>query len=189
MSKRKANFVTIDEMLDLLGPDVFRYFLVMRSHHSHLNFDVELAQKETMENPVFYVQNAHARICSIESKALSRGYTLDHPDRADLSLLKADEEQDIILKLLEYPDLTMRLTLALEVHPLTTYLEELAGLYHRYQTAGKRNDALRVVTADAPLTAARLALCRAVRTVLAHGLSVLGVSAPTFMTRDPEEGD
>ena len=186
MSKRKANYVTIDELLDALGSDVFRYFLVMRGHNSHLNFDLELAVKETMENPVFYVQNAHARICSIESKAVSKGFNLDDTILADLKLLKAQEEKDIIQKLLEFPELTLRLAEVLEVHPLTTYLEETAGLYHRYQTAGKKNEELRVITGNRDLTLARLALCRVTKAVIAKGLELLGISAPTHMERDAE---
>ncbi|MBL7960283.1 arginine--tRNA ligase [bacterium] len=186
MSKRKANYVTIDELLDTLGSDVFRYFLIMRGHNSHLNFDLELAVKETMENPVFYVQNAHARICSIENKAISKGFNLSDSANANLAQLSADEEKDLIQKLLEFPDLTHRLALVLEVHPLTTYLEELSGLYHRYQTAGKKNDALRVITSNHDLTLARLALCQVTKAVIAKGLHILGVSAPTFMTREEE---
>lgn len=186
MSKRKANYVTIDELLDALGSDVFRYFLVMRGHNSHLNFDLELAVKETMENPVFYVQNAHARICSIESKAVSKGFKLDETIKADLTLLKAQEEKDVIQKLLEFPELTRRLAEVLEVHPLTTYLEETAGLYHRYQTAGKKNEKLRVITDNRDLTLARLALCGATKAVIAKGLDLLGISAPTYMERDVE---
>ncbi len=186
MSKRKANFVTIDELIDALGPDVFRYFLIMRGHNSHLNFDLELAVKSTMENPVYYVQNAHARICSIESKAQSRGIDLSKTQKADLSLLQAGEEKDIIQKLLEFPEITARLAKVLEVHPMTTYLEELAGLYHRYQTAGKKNEALRVITSHSELTLARLALCQVTKAVLAKGLNLLGVSAPTYMERDAD---
>lgn len=183
MSKRLANYVTIDEMLDLLGADVLRYFLIMRSHHSHLNFDLELAQKQTMDNPAYYVQNAHARICSIEAKAISKGLNLANIDQADLGRLNARPEHDIISKLMEFPDLTERLARTLEAHPLTTYLEELAGLYHHYQTAGKKDDRLRVITPDEGLTYARLALCRATRLTLANGLQLLGVSAPTYMKR------
>lgn len=189
MSKRMANFVTIDDMLDLLGSDVLRYFLVMRSHHSHLNFDVELAQKQTMENPVFYVQNAHARICSIESKAASRGFALDRIPQANLTRLDAEPERNIVAKLVDFPELTARLAKSLETHPLTTYLEELAGLYHHYQTAGKKDERLRVITADESLTQARLALCRATRYTLAAGLNMLGVSAPTYMKRLEDEPD
>ncbi len=190
MSKRKANFVTVAELAETLGVDVFRYFLVMRSHHSHLNFDMELAVSQTMENPVYYVQNAHARICSIEKKAHEKGFDPESviPD-ADLSKLTADEETRIISKICDYPELTLRLSQSLEAHPLTTYLEELAGLYHHYQTAGKKDQSLRVVTKDRELTAARLALCRATRVVLSHGLGLLGVTAPGFMSKLEQDED
>ncbi|MBX7151515.1 arginine--tRNA ligase [bacterium] len=186
MSKRKANFITIDELVDLLGSDVFRYFLIMRSHHSHLNFDLELAQKETMENPVYYVQNAHARICSIEAKAAERGVLIDQNSDVNLSLLIDEIERDIVQKLTEYPELTRRLLDTFEAHPITTYLEELAALYHRYQTAGKKDDRLRVVTNDSELTKARLVLCRVTKTVLANGLKLLGISQPVRMSREIE---
>jgi len=189
MSKRKANYVTIDELVDALGSDVFRYFLVMRSHHSHFQFDLELAHQQTMENPVYYVQNAHARICSIEAKANDKGYTWPADEPADLTLLMATEERDIVMKLDEFPELTRRLTDNLEVHPLTTFMEELAGLYHRYQTAGKKNEDLRVITENKALTLARLSLCCATRIVLAHGLDLLGVSAPSYMSRKDESED
>ncbi len=189
MSKRKANFVTIDELVDALGSDVLRYFLVMRSHHSHFQFDLALAHQQTMENPVYYVQNAHARICSIEAKASEKGYTWPSDEPADLTLLQATEERDIIMKLGEYPELTHRLAVNLEVHPLTTFLEELAGLYHRYQTAGKKNEDLRVVTGSKSLTLARLCLCHATRIALAHGLKLLGVDAPSYMSRKDESDE
>lgn len=184
MSKRKANFVTIDELIDLLGPDVFRYFLIMRSHNSHLNFDLELAQKQSMENPAYYIQNAHARICSIEKKAGERDILFSVSNEIKLDLLKADEETTIIEKLLQFPELTARLAKNLEPHPLTTYLEELAGVYHHYQTAGKKNPDLRVITEDKALSEARLALCIAVRIVLRRGLDILGIHAPEYMARD-----
>lgn len=190
MSKRKANFVTIAELAAALGVDVFRYFLVMRSHHSHLNFDLELAVRQTMDNPVYYVQNAHARICSIEKKAAEKGFDPDSMiHEADLSLLAAEEERRIMDKICDYPDLTLRLAQSLEAHPLTTYLEELAGLYHHYQTAGKKNALLRVITEDRDMTGARLALCRAVRVVVSHGLGILGVSAPAYMEKAETETD
>lgn len=105
---------------------------------------------------------------------------------ADLTLLKSPEEKDIIQKLLEFPELTHRLAEILEVHPLTTYLEETAGLYHRYQTAGKKNEELRVITGNRDLTFARLALCQITKAVIAKGLDLLGISAPTYMERDVE---
>lgn len=188
MSKRKANFVTIDELVDALGSDVFRYFLIMRSHHSHLQFDLELARQQTMENPVYYVQNAHARICSIEAKAREKGISWEDRE-VDLSVLTSAEERDIMQKLDEFPALLRRLAEVLEVHPVTTYLEELAGLYHRYQTAGKKNDAIRVVTANEVTTRARLWLCRATRIVLQRGLDILGVSAPTYMEQREESDE
>ena len=184
MSKRMANYVTIDELGELLGQDVFRYFMIMRSHQSHFNFDLQLALMETMENPVFYVQNAHARICSIEKKAVEKGYNLADINHSDLSHLTDPLELNIILKLLDYPVLAKRIAETFEIHHIPTYLEELAASYHAYQTAGKKNEELRVITSERGQTMARLALCSATRNVIRQGLALLGVSAPTYMSRE-----
>ena len=179
MSTRKANFVTLDELIDEVGEDVTRYFFINRSMTSHLNFDLTLAKTQSEENPVYYVQYAHARICSIIRHAQKEG--LDPKAEADLSLLKAQEEIDLIKVLLDYPGIVSSAARDFEPHRLPAYLEEVATVYHRFQHAGKRNDSLRVVTKDIPLTLARLALCRAARLVLANGLSLLGISKPEKM--------
>jgi len=179
MSTRKANFVTLDELIDEVGEDVTRYFFINRSMTSHLNFDLTLAKTQSEENPVYYVQYAHARICSIIRHAQKE--SLDPEAEADLSLLKAREEIDLIKVLLDYPGIVSSAALDFEPHRLPAYLEEVATVYHRFQHAGKRDDSLRVVTKDIPLTLARLALCRAARLVLANGLSLLGISKPEKM--------
>ena len=179
MSTRKANFVTLDELMDEVGEDVTRYFFLNRSMYSHLNFDLSLAKTQSEENPVYYVQYAHARICSILRHAEKEG--IDPDSGFDPSLLKAPEELDLIKLLMVYPDVVQQAATTLEPHPLPAYLEEVAAVYHRFQHAGKRDDALRVVTDNVPLTLARLALCRAVRIVLANGLSLMGISQPEKM--------
>ncbi len=179
MSTRKANFVTLDELIDEVGEDVTRYFFIHRSMTSHLNFDLTLAKTQSEENPVYYVQYAHARICSIIRHAQNEG--LDPEAEADLSMLKAPEEIDLIKVLLDYPGIVSSAARDFEPHRLPAYLEEAATVYHRFQHAGKRDDSLRVVTQDIPLTLARLALCRAARLVLANGLSLLGISKPEKM--------
>jgi arginyl-tRNA synthetase len=179
MSTRKANFVTLDELIDEVGKDVTRYFFIHRSMTSHLNFDLTLAKTQSEENPVYYVQYAHARICSIIRHAQKEG--LDPEADADLSFLKATEEIDLIKVLLDYPGIVSSAARDFEPHRLPAYLEEVATVYHRFQHAGKRDDSLRVVTKDIPLTLARLALCRAARLVLANGLSLLGISKPEKM--------
>ena len=179
MSTRKANFITLDELMDEVGEDVTRYFFIHRSMTSHLNFDLTLAKTESDENPVYYVQYAHARICSILRHAEKEGFQTDGD--FDGSLLKAPEELDVIKTLLLYPDVVASAASEFEPHRVPAYLEEVATVYHRFQHAGKRDDGLRVVTKDEDLTKARLALCRATRTVLANGLTLLGISKPEQM--------
>jgi arginyl-tRNA synthetase len=179
MSTRKANFVTLDELMDEVGEDVTRYFFIRRSMSSHLNFDLTLAKTQSDENPVYYVQYAHARICSILRHAEERDF---NPCASyDPSLLKAQEEIDLLKTLLAFPGTVTLAAREFEPHRIPAYLEEVATAYHRFQHAGKRDDGLRVVTEDVTLTQARLALCRAVRVVLANGLSLLGVSRPEKM--------
>ena len=179
MSTRKANFVTLDELMDEVGVDVTRYFFLNRSMSSHLNFDLSLAKTQSEENPVFYVQYAHARICSILRHA--RGEGLDPESEADFSLLSASEEIDLIKVLLTYPGVVTAAARDLEPHRLSACLEEVATVNHRFQHAGKKDDKLRVVTKNAPVSLARLALCRAARIVLANGLSLMGISRPERM--------
>ena len=179
MSTRKANFITLDELIDEVGEDVTRYFFIHRSMSSHLNFDLSLAKTQSDENPVYYVQYAHARICSILRHAVKEGF--DPEADADLSLLKASEERDLIRTLIAYPGVISDAARDFEPHRLPAFLEEVATQYHRFQHAGKQDGSMRVVTTDEPLTRARLALCRAARTVLANGLTILGISRPEKM--------
>ena len=179
MSTRKANFVTLDDLMVEVGTDVTRYFFINRSMSSHLNFDLTLAKTQSEENPVFYVQYAHARICSILRHAKEQG--IDPESKADLSLLKIPEEIDLIKILMAFPRVVTEAARLFEPHHIPTYLEEVATAYHRFQHVGKQNDAFRIVTENKPLTLARLALCRAARIVLANGLSLLGISKPEKM--------
>ncbi len=179
MSTRKANFVTLDELMEEVGTDITRYFFINRSMSSHLNFDLTLAKTQSEENPVFYVQYAHARICSILRHAKEQG--VNPESRADLSLLEIPEEIDLIKILMAFPRIVTEAARLFEPHHIPSYLEEVATAYHRFQHAGKQNDAFRVVTDNKPLTLARLALCRAARIVLANGLSLLGISKPEKM--------
>lgn len=179
MSTRKANFVTLDELMDEVGADVTRYFFLNRSMSSHLNFDLTLAKTQSDENPVYYVQYAHARICSIIRFAEQEGITKS--DNADLTLLTTSEEVNLIKILLQYPTYVMNAAREFEPHRITNYLEEVATVYHRFQHSGKKKDHLRVVTDNVPMTQARLALCESTRIVLANGLQLLGISQPEKM--------
>jgi arginyl-tRNA synthetase len=173
MSTRKANFVTLDELMDEVGVDVTRFFFLMRHMNSHLNFDLTLAKTQSDENPVFYIQYAHARICSILSFGSEKGIEPD--EKADLSLLKETESLDLIKHLLQYPAVVQSAGENYEPHRIVNYLTETATSFHKFYTVH------RVVTDDPDLTQARLALCLATRIILASGCELLGISAPQKM--------
>ena len=173
MSTRKANFVTLDELIDEVGADVVRFFFIMRGMNSHLNFDLGLAKKQSDENPVFYLQYAHARVCNI----IKRGVAFDHllNPNCDLSLLDKEIEHQLIQKLSEFPEIIERAHYSLEPQTIANYLHELASIFHRYYAQEK------VVTDDKELTAARLILVESTRIVFLNGLTLLGISAPERM--------
>ena len=173
MSTRKANYVTLRELTEEVGKDVVRYFFIMRGAKSHLNFDLQLAKTEGEENPVFYLQYAHARIASILRNARHR--KIDLEEKPDLSLLKEAETLALLEILSEFPELIALCANTLEPHHITVYLHKLATAFHKFYTFQ------RVIGDDEPLTVARLALVQAVKQVLANGLSVIGVSAPERM--------
>jgi arginyl-tRNA synthetase len=175
MSKRAGEYVTLDDVVDEVGPDVARYFFLMRRCNSHLDFDLDLAKQASDENPVYYVQYAHARICSVLDFARDNGYVDIPSESADLTLLASPEESDLIKALCDFDDLVKASAMALEPHRMTGYLIELAGKYHRFY----HNH--RVVSEDRCLSEARLYLCYAVRTVIRSALLLLGISAPTSM--------
>jgi arginyl-tRNA synthetase len=173
MSKRKADYVTLDELIDEVGPDVVRFFFIMRGIGSHLEFDLDLAKEQSDKNPVYYLQYAHARIASIIRFAQSEG--VDISGEYDLSLLKEREEAGLSRVLLEFPEVVETSAATFEPHRLPVYLAEVAEAFHRFYHRH------RVVTENRSVTAARMALCQATKTVLANGLKILGVSAPEKM--------
>ena len=173
MSTRKANFITLDELMDEAGADVVRYFFIMRSVDSHLNFDLGLAKKQSDENPVYYLQYAHARIASIIRHAEDIG--VDRNTAANLSLLDKPEEIALMKVVNDFPDVVELCAATFEPHRLAEYLLNLAGEYHKFYHEH------RVVTEDLPLTAARMSLCLATKIVLANGFAILGISAPEKM--------
>ena len=175
MSTRKATFVTIDELLDEVGRDAMRFFFLMRRADSQLEFDLELATKESQENPVYYVQYAHARLSSILRLAQERECRLISPDQAPLERLCEPEEFELLRLLADYPALVRTAALELAPHRLIFYLMELAGRFHSYYNKHK------VITDDIPLTAARLCLINGLRIVLRNGLLLAGLSAPDTM--------
>lgn len=172
MSTRKANFITLDELIDEVGGDVVRYFFNMRGISSHLNFDLELAKTQSDENPVFYLQYAHARISSIFR--MTKGEDLK-ASVENLSLLTTEEEQNLLKKLYQFSEEMIYSAENFESHRITAYLEELAALFHRFYTQ------CRIIGSEKKLAEARIALCVATQTVLRNGLKVLGVTAPDKM--------
>jgi arginyl-tRNA synthetase len=173
MSTRKANFITLDELIDEVGADVVRYFFLMRGIGSHLNFDLKLAKEQSEENPVYYLQYAHARIASIIRLAESKG--VDLSKSYDLSLLNQPEEISLMKLLSQFPDMVESCAATYEPHRLAEYLHDVAGSYHKFYHEH------RVVGDDLNMTAARIALCLATKTVLANGFAILGINAPEKM--------
>ena len=173
MSTRKANFVTLDELAESVGKDVVRYFFIMRNANSHLDFDLELAETEGDENPVFYLQYATARISSIFRKA--DRLKLKYTDEANLSLLNASEELNLMYTLAEFKEVVEACDKSLEPQQVANYLQKLASAFHKFYSECK------VVSEDIELTNARLVLAKATRIVLVNGLEILGVSAPEKM--------
>jgi len=178
-STRKATFITVDELVEQVGRDVFRFFMIERKPEGHLDFDLDLARdRNWRKNPAYYVQYAHARTHGIERKALDDGLRMPGPDDFDPARLALPEEIDLVRKLGEFPELVQRAAEAREPHHVAYYLRELAGLWNPYVQDGQQH---RVVSEDAGLTQARLALALAVRHVLAAGLDLLGLDAPERM--------
>ena len=173
MSKRAGEFITMRELIDDVGVDVAKYFFLMRRANSPLDFDLTLARKQSDENPVYYVQYAHARISSVVRFAEERGAA--SAAGADLARLVAPEERALMLLLLHFPNVVAGAAEAREPHRLTTYAQELATAFHQFYHA------CRIVGDDPVLSAARLELARATRTVLKNSLLLLGVSAPSSM--------
>ena len=177
MSKRLANFVTLDELIDEVGPDAVRYFFLMRSTSSHLEFDLNLAKEQSEKNPVYYLQYAHARIASILRFAQEQGTynTSDSLTGIDYSLLKGPTEIALTKLLLDFPETIESCAMNFEPHWLTTYLQEVATAFHKFYHEH------RIVIPEVDLAKARLALCFATKTVLANGCKILGIEAPERM--------
>jgi arginyl-tRNA synthetase len=172
ISKRAGSYVTVRDLVDEVGADALRYFFLMRRSESHLVFDVDLAKSQTEENPVYYVQMAHARMSGI-FRVAARAPESAEPGATDLAVLAEPDELDLMKTLADWPAAVAGAASALEPHRITGYLETLARLahawYHKHRVLGEKEEA------------ARLVLARAVRQVLANGLSLLGISAPDRM--------
>jgi arginyl-tRNA synthetase len=200
MSKRAGEFITLREVMDEVGADAAKFFFLMRDSSTHLDFDLELAKQQSQENPVYYVQYAHARIASLRRVAVSRGIDCPLPSQAVLDLLQDPDELAIIRKLSAFPVVLQSSAVELEPHRMAYYLRELAGMLHpfynkhRILPPGPGSEAATTPSSEPEastsrqselltpgLTGARLALMWSVQQVVRNGLTVLGVSAPEQM--------
>jgi arginyl-tRNA synthetase len=177
MSKRAGEYVTLRDLIDWVGRDATRFFLVSRKADTEFVFDVDLALSQSEENPVFYVQYAHARICSVLAQAEAVGVAIDEERALHLSLapLVGVREQALLARLADYPDTLAEAERELAPHQVPFYLKDLAAEFHAFYNAE------RVLVDDAALRDARLALLLATRQVLRNALAVIGVSAPERM--------
>jgi arginyl-tRNA synthetase len=176
ISKRAGSYVTLRDLIDEVGRDATRFFLISRKSDSQLVFDIDLARSQTRDNPVYYVQYAHARICRVFRQMAEKGWTFDVRDGlAQLHLLDNEDEQILLTELSKYPELVETAAANLEPHLLATALRELANALHSFY------DKHKVLIDDKPQREARLALLTATRQVLKNGLELLGLSAPESM--------
>ena len=175
MSTRSGEFETLSDVVNEVGVDAARYYFLMRSSDAHLDFDLELAKQETSENPVFYIQYAHARICSIFRGAEEKGIQFPGNGSNDLSLLVEEEEFSIIKAILAFPEVVEKSALALEVHRISHYLLDLVSRFHGYYSRH------RVISDDVPLTLARLYLLDGLRITIRNGFDLMGISVPEKM--------
>jgi arginyl-tRNA synthetase len=175
MGKRSGEFVTMREVVEEVGVDATRFFYLMRKADSHLDFDLDLAKKQSAENPVFYVQYAHARISSLFRQAAAEGLAVPAARDAHLDRLSAPEEQEVVASLVRFPDVVEEAVQEIEPHRVVFFLIELAGAFHRFYNRH------RVVGVEAELGRARLFLVAATQRVLQRGLGLLGVRAPESM--------
>lgn len=175
LSKRTGETITLRELMDEVGTDAARYFFCMRSLDSQLDFDMTLACEKSNDNPVYYIQYAHARICSIMRQLEEAGVTPVAREELKLEALVEEEEQNLIKKMGEYPEMLAAAARERAVHHVATYIYELAGMFHSFYNK------CRILGVDNDVQQARIALVKAVGHVIKHALGILGVSAPERM--------
>jgi arginyl-tRNA synthetase len=180
MSKRAGTVVSLREVIEDVGRDATRFFFLMRRSDAQLDFDLTLAKEQSQDNPVYYVQYGHARLCSILRKAKEQGVPGPHYDLETLRLLTLPEEVDLVKRIVSLPDVVAGAALSLEPHRLVFYLQETVAAFHGYYTRYKGSE--KVIGPDARKTAARLFLCDCLRQAMANALALLGVSAPEQMS-------
>lgn len=175
MSKRSGEFVTLEDLISEVGRDAARYFFVMRNADSHLDFDMDLAKSKSTDNPVYYIQYAHARICSILRQLNEKGGTIPPAGECTLNFLSEPAELELIRKLVDFPVEVSEAAVNLEPHRLARYAHELAGAFHVFYNSH------RVITDDVELQNARLVLVKCTQTVIRRALHLLGLTAPESM--------
>lgn len=181
MSKRAGSYVTLKELIDEVGVDAARFVFLTKHHDSSLDFDIDLVKKQDSDNPVYYVQYAHARTCSLFRKAEEEGFHLPRRPDGLLALLTLDEEVFLMRMMAEFPGLLEEICMSLEPHRLTYFLTDFAAAFHRYFNLGTKFPEHRIVSANMDLSLARLFLAGAVRQIIATGLELMGVEAPEKM--------
>ncbi len=174
MSTRSGEFVTLRELREEVGKDATRFFYVLRKSEQHVDFDLELAKSQSNDNPVFYIQYAHARICSVFRQLEEKGFKWER-NQANLSLLTDTHEQNLLVNLMRYPEIISVAAQHYEPHQIAYYLRELANDFHTYYNA------CQFIVEEITLRNARLTLIKSVQQVLQNGLKILGVSAPEMM--------
>jgi arginyl-tRNA synthetase len=176
MSTRSGEFITLQKLQDEVGKDAARFFYIMRKSEQHLDFDMELAKSQSNDNPVYYIQYAHARICSVFRQMPEKGYTYNQNEAlADLSVLTESHEIKLLSALARYPEVIENAAQAYEPHQLVYYLKDLANDFHTYYNASH------FLIDNNEVRNARLALIVATKQVIQNGLSLLGVSSPEEM--------
>ena len=176
LSKRAGSYLTLRDLINEVGRDATRYFLVARSPNSQLTFDIDLALSQSNDNPVYYIQYAHARVCSVKRRLEEQGVPVSlDADSVSLDALGETQEVELLKQLARFPEIVSRAASNAEPQQVANYLRELAAEFHAYYNAHK------VAVDDDTVRAARLALSEGVRQVLANGLDLLGVSAPEVM--------
>ncbi len=173
MSTRKANFTTLQELCDEVGSEVVRYFFIMRNINSHLNFELKIAKDQSDENPIFYLQYAHARICTILRKA--KDLNLNFNNKEKLNLLNETMENDLMNSMINFPNMIKKAYDKLDPQIISNYLEDLAAKFHKYYASS------RIITDDKNLSCSRLFLIDSLRIVIKNGLNVLGIKAKERM--------
>jgi arginyl-tRNA synthetase len=180
MGKRTGEFIALEEVIEEVGCDAARFFFLMRKSDSHLDFDLELAKRQTSDNPVFYVQYAHARVASIFAQAAKNGMRLGARDTVQVERLELAEELELIKKIIQFNDVLEESVRELEPHRMVFYLSDLAGEFHRYYNRH------RVITEDTELSHARLLLIENLQITIRRGLQILGIEAPLKMAARPD---